>query len=358
MSRTYDHGGNIFAVARTLGVPASEIIDFSASINPLGISQAVKDAITESINSLTHYPDSRNHQLKQALAAHHGIMTENLALANGSTELIYNLPLLFSGKSALIVSPTFSEYEHALEQHCCRTTHFILSPENEFALDTVALKAALKQGYSALYLCNPGNPSGRLYPLQTIQEVANICREAGTFLVLDEAFMDFCEADSAKLMIVENSDSVILRSMTKFYGFPGLRLGYAIGNPSVVERLEAMGGPWSVNALALDAGLAALGDRQHIEATIACVTQERQWLMEEIFSIPGLKPYSSAANYILVEIKKGPVAAELQKRLLTNGVLIRDCANFQGLSPRFFRIAVRKREENLKLTALLEQVLK
>jgi Histidinol-phosphate/aromatic aminotransferase and cobyric acid decarboxylase len=230
MSRTYDHGGNIFAVARTLGISAAEIIDFSASINPLGISQAVRDAVTSSITSLTHYPDSSSHELKQALAAHHGIAPENLALANGSTELIYNLPLLFSGKSALIISPAFSEYGHALKQHGFRTDHFTLSPENNFALDTVALKAGLQKPYSALYLCNPGNPSGRLYPAEVIEEVALLCREAGTFLVLDEAFMDFCEADSAKQMIVRDSGGVILRSMTKFTVFPGSGWGMQWAN--------------------------------------------------------------------------------------------------------------------------------
>lgn len=358
MSRTYDHGGNIFAVARTLGISAVEIIDFSASINPLGISQAVRDAVTSSITSLTHYPDSSSHELKQALAAHHGIAPENLALANGSTELIYNLPLLFSGTSALIISPAFSEYGHALKQHGFRTDHFTLSPENNFALDTGALKAALQKPYSALYLCNPGNPSGRLYPAEIIEEVALLCREAGTFLVLDEAFMDFCEGDSAKQMIVRDSGGVILRSMTKFYGFPGLRLGYAMGESAVVGRLEAMGGPWSVNIPALHAGVAALSDRDHARATIACVAQERQWLTEQLCSITGLKPYNSAANYVLVEIRKGPAAPELQKLLLAGGVLIRDCTNFQGLSERFFRIAVRTPEENRILITLLRQVLR
>lgn len=342
----YDHGGDIFAIARARGVATDNIADFSASINPLGFSPMVRKAISSAMDTLVHYPDNSHHDLKHALARHHGLPATHFAIASGSTELIYHIPAMLNAGHALIVSPSFSEYRHALDQHHGKWRHFILSPENGFALDMPALEHALKDGYDLLYLCNPGNPSGMLYPRQTIERVYRLCRASGTFLVLDEAFMDFCEDASAKRIIAAGDNGVVLRSMTKFFGFPGLRLGYAIGAPSLMERLDAMGGPWSVNTLALAAGVAALNDTAHNRDTLDYISRERRRIADGLSGFAQLKVHASAANFLLVEINGSLTAGELKERLMLQGILIRDCSDFTGLSPRFFRIAVRTTEEN------------
>ena len=358
MSHSYDHGGNVFTVARTLGVQPDQILDFSASINPLGISLMVRKALICSIDSLIHYPDTSHKELKQALAEYHDLSPTNFTIGNGSTELIYNIPAMLPGKKALIVSPSFSEYVRALNQHNWETEHFILSPENNFAIDTDKLERALAGGVSALFVCNPGNPNGTLYPLKVIEKIYSLCRSAGTFLVLDEAFMDFCEDSSAKRILVHSDNAIVLRSMTKFFGIPGLRLGYAIGNSTLAERMESMGGPWNVNTLALAAGTAALQDVQHNQESLEFVRQERCLLFERLSQFSQLKLYSSSANYLLVEIKGSISSLELRDRLLPHRILIRDCASFMGLSGQFFRIAVRAGDDNKRLLECLGRILK
>lgn len=358
MPHTYDHGGNVFSISRQMGIAPEELIDFSASINPLGISPLVRKSLICALDSLTHYPDSTHLPLKQALARHHGLKPANFIIGNGSTEIIYHMPVMLPGKRALIISPSFSEYVRALGQQHWEARHFILTPENGFSIDTDRLKLELSTGYDALYLCNPGNPGGTLYPLRVIEQIYSICLAAGTFLVLDEAFMDFCEDASAKQFIIHSDNGIILRSMTKFFGIPGLRLGYAIASPTIAERLDAMGGPWSVNTLALEAGVAALQDQDHNRRTIEFIRQERRGIYEQLDRFPALKPYPSSANFLLVELTGGMTAHELKERLVAMRMLIRDCSSFMGLTRHFFRIAVRTSQENQRLLEGLRRILK
>ncbi|MHB8122249.1 MAG: threonine-phosphate decarboxylase CobD [Desulfuromonadaceae bacterium] len=358
MSHSYDHGGNIFTVARTLGVAPEQIRDFSASINPLGMSSLVHKSLICSLDSLVHYPDTSHKELKQALAKYHGLSPANFTIANGSTELIYHLPAMLPGKKALIVSPSFSEYVRALNQRHWDAQHFILTAESNFSIDTDALELALADGIDVLFLCNPGNPNGTLYPQRTIEKIYSLCLSAGTFLVLDEAFMDFCEEASAKRMIVHSDNAIVLRSMTKFFGIPGLRLGYAISNATIAERLDAMGGPWSVNSLALAAGAAALQDVQHNQDSLEFIRQERRRLFEALAQFSPFKLYPSSVNYLLVEIREGMTSRELKERLLSHRIIIRDCSSFMGLSECFFRVAVRSRDENNVLLECLAKIFK
>lgn len=356
MSRTYDHGGNIFTTARKLGLTPDQLTDFSASINPLGISPMVRKALLCSLDILIHYPDSSQAELKQALACFHNLLPENFAIANGSTEIIYNLPGMLPGKKALIIAPAFSEYVHSLDQHGWETEHFVLSPDNNFSIDLGKLEKALTKDIDALYVCNPGNPNGALHNQSVVEQVRSLCLAAGTFLVLDEAFMDFCEEASAKKLIVQCEKSIVLRSMTKFFGIPGLRLGYAIGNRNLTSRLETMGGPWSVNTLAMAAGVAALQDSAHNRRTLDFIRLERQTLTQELKQFAQFRVFPSDVNYLLVEIKNDLNAGELADRLLSHRILIRDCSSFMGLSDRFFRIAVRSSEENQRLLECLREI--
>lgn len=358
MSHTFEHGGNIFDIARQLGTDPASIIDFSASINPLGISSMVKKSIISALDSLVHYPDNSHSELKQALATYHGLSTANIVVANGSTEIIYQLPAMLPGRRALIISPAFNEYVRSLEQQQWEARHFLLKPENNFSIDLAALEQALAGGYDALYLCNPGNPNGTLYTLEIIEKIYSLCIASGTFLVLDEAFMDFCENSSAKHDIVKGDNGMVLRSMTKFFGIPGLRLGYALSSSTMAERLDAMGGPWSVNTLALTAGVAALQDREHNQRTVEYIRQERSSFFDHLSELKQLKVYPSCSNFILAEITNCMSAMELRDRLMRQRLLIRDCTNFMGLSPQFFRVAVRTTAENERLVGALKGILK
>lgn len=357
MTNSYDHGGNIFSIARKLGVSPDAISDFSASINPFGISPAVRKALICALDSLVHYPDSSHTELKQALAECHNLSPANFTIANGSTELIYNLPAILPGKKALIISPSFSEYVRAMDQHHWESQHFILSHTDNFSIDIELLEKTLASGIDLLYLCNPGNPTGTLYPLRVIEKIYRLCIDAGTFLVLDEAFMDFCEEASAKHVVAHSDNAIVLRSMTKFFGIPGLRLGYSISNSTLAERLDSLGGPWSVNSLALVAGVAALQDGEYNRRTIEFIQRERNSLVEGLEQFTQFKVYPSSANFLLIKMKKGMSAAKLKERLLLHhSILIRDCSNFTGLSDEFFRIAVRSNVDNLRLLESIGEI--
>ncbi|QXE86049.1 threonine-phosphate decarboxylase CobD [Geomonas nitrogeniifigens] len=347
MAIAHEHGGNVFAVARNLGLAPERIIDFSASINPLGMAPGVREALTASLDRLLHYPDKGAAELKQALAAYHGVEPSQIAVANGSTELIHLLPRTFQGKKALVVAPAFAEYALALERAGWQIEYFTLSPADDFALDVAALAQRVADGYDMLFLCNPGNPAGNLQPLREIAGVVDLCRESGTFLVLDEAFIDFCEEESAKHLVVRNPRAVLLRSMTKFFGIPGLRLGYAIAAAETVAEIAAQQDPWSVNTAAQVAGIASLADQDYCRRTRSYVDEERARLAAALADVPGLKVFPGRANYLLVRILRAGVSAgQLREALLAKGMMIRDCSNFQGLDASFFRVAVRLEEEN------------
>jgi threonine-phosphate decarboxylase len=354
---TFDHGGNVFSVARSLGLKPEEVADFSASINPLGIAPSVKEALRSSFDSFTHYPDTDAVELAAALSAFHGLDPGCVCVANGSTELIYLLPRFLKGKKALIIAPAFSEYAKALDRAGWEVAWLELDHGNGFALSIPALEERLSEGYDALFLCNPGNPTGKLLPLGTITVIHSLCRAAGTFLVLDEAFIDFCEGESAKQLLTRDGGGVVLRSMTKFFAIPGLRLGYALGSAEIIAGLAAERQPWSVNTPAQVAGLAAIADSDYRQRSLEAIAGERAWLAEQLAALPGLTVFPSAVNYLLGRVDRGPTATALRERLLARAVLIRDCGNFRGLDNRFFRIAVRGERENRLLVTELAVVL-
>lgn len=354
-----EHGGRIFAIARELGIAPVEILDFSASITPLGVAPGVASAVAAAMGCIGHYPEIGSPALCDALASQHGLPEEMIAVANGSTELIYLLPRLVGkvGGRALLVAPTFSEYAHSLELAGWTVAYHCLDPENGFALDLAAVTAKLSEGFDLLFFCNPGNPTGRLYSREEVKGLYDACSGAGCFFALDEAFMDFCEEHSAKQLLPADGDWLILRSMTKFFGFPGIRLGYSIAPEWVTARIKRLLPPWSVGTLAQAAGLAALEDTGHSRRTRDFVSAERDRLAERLVDMPGLQLFPGAANYLLLRLASGSTASLLQVRLLAQRLLIRDCGNFIGLDDRYFRIAVRTINENDQLLAALAAAL-
>jgi threonine-phosphate decarboxylase len=356
MTDNFEHGGNIFTIARSLGVDPEDILDFSASINPLGLAEGVREAVFASFDRILHYPDSDSTELRQALAMFHGVDAAQVLVSNGSTELIYLVPRLVRKGRGLIVAPAFSEYAKALSCAENKVDYLKLSPENAFQFCLDELERKLSEGFEIMFLCNPGNPSGTLVPLSVVREIFDLCRAAGTFLVIDEAFMDFCEPDSAKYLVMHDEHGIVLRSMTKFFAVPGMRVGYALASGELIHRLKFLCGPWNVNTPAQFACLASLRDAGHVQRTISFVEGERAFLAGEMERIGELRPHPSAANYLLVRSEKRYNAGELRKELLEQRILIRDCSNFEGLDNRFFRVAVRRRDENKKLLEALREI--
>ncbi|MBI4745167.1 MAG: threonine-phosphate decarboxylase [Deltaproteobacteria bacterium] len=354
MRINHTHGGNINEVAKRYGLKPEEIIDFSASINPLGMSKRARKAVVEGVDSMLHYPEQFAEGLTSEAARFYGVPNDCLIAGNGSTELIYLVPRAFKPKKALIINPTFSEYKNALKIAGCGIDYFLMLEEDGFRLRVDPLMRVLKGRYDILYICNPGNPTGTLIPKSDILEIVDKALNHDTLCIVDEAFMDFAEEESVKREAVESSNLILLRSLTKFFGIPGLRIGFAIGNKERMGEMMVYKEPWSVNALGSIAAIEGLGDTEYIEESRRYVAEERDHLFSALKEIQGLKPFPSSANYILLKIKRDWVDADtLAATLAKEGVLIRSCSSFDGLGNRFFRVAVRNREENERLVKLL-----
>ena len=349
-AKTPPHGGDVYQLARSLELDVSELLDFSANINPLGFPPGIAGAVQESLKDIVHYPDRRCLELTRDLAVYHGLSPEQILVGNGSTELIYLAVRALKPNKALIVAPAFSEYEHALENAGVPVDFLITTEAQNFTLD----QALDPQGADLVFLAHPASPAGALLPPDLLLEVAARLNDAGVFLLLDEAFIDFVEDASFKTQLGQFPRVLLLRSFTKFFAIPGMRLGYLLGAPVLISRLAALQEPWSVNTLAQAMGRACLKDRDYITRTRDLIREEKEYLFEGLAFLPGLQPFPSAVNYLLVKLTSSDfIASGLRQALFMNKIVIRDASNFRGLDEHFFRVAVRSREENDRLLSSL-----
>jgi len=348
------HGGDVYQLARSLGVRVDDLVDFSANLNPLGYPTGLAAALSEALPDVVHYPDRRCRELTAALADFHGLDPASMLVGNGSTELIFLVARALKPRKALIIAPAFSEYAQALAAAQVPLAYHYTPEAQHFTMDG----SVSTNGADLVFLANPASPSGALLPPDRLAAIISPWLTAGAKVILDEAFIDFAEEASLKGRLGEFPGLMILRSFTKIYAIPGIRLGYLLGAPDLVETVAACQEPWSVGSLAQAAGLACLEDRDYLEKSRDLVRRERTHLGSQLAALGGLTVFPSAANYLLVKITRpGWTAARLRQALLAHRLIIRDASNFAGLDERFLRLAVRRREENDRLLAALAQVL-
>ena len=380
-----EHGGNIYRLAEELGLPESKIIDFSASINPLGVSKRVGDKIKKGLKDLSHYPDPDTKELRGKIAQYHDIEPETLLCGNGSTELIYLVPRAFKPEKVLIPSPTFSEYERAVvssqspenpglapRSGAGRTQIKFLNLEKENGFEIrpdefiTAMagksscvteiqnsnpplppftKGGINKPCDMAFLCNPNNPTGRLLKKNDVFEIAEAAKKLKCLLIVDEAFIDFHPEESMIKDTHDNPYLIVLRSMTKFYALTGLRVGYGVFPSYLINKLKEFKEPWTVNTLAQKAAMAAIGDNEYIGKTLRLIKSEKDFL-ENGFRRIGVEFFPSDANFYLLKFNN---ANEIILSLLKKGILVRDCSNFKGLNGSYIRIAVKSREDNMQL---------
>jgi threonine-phosphate decarboxylase len=353
-----DHGGNVSEIAREYGIGEESIIDFSANINPLGYPPGLKEAVMSDFDSILNYPDIDSYKLAAALSAYHGVPRESIVVGNGSTEFMYLLPTVFRPKKALIVSPAFSEYERGLKIAGVDISYFSADRDRGFSLDVSGLCAHIREGYDMVYLCNPANPTGILTEKDDLLRVIETAGRTGAICIIDEAFIDFVEEASVKEETGRFDSLIVMRSMTKFFGIPGLRVGYLIAAPPFIETIGAMKTPWTVNSLAQRAAVTALADSDYIEASRRLVQLEREYLKDALGAVSGLTVFDGAANFLFVSMDDRCAlgSTALRDILRREGILIRDCSNFHGLNDRYFRVAVKRREQNELLIKRLREI--
>lgn len=339
----YIHGGDIYS--RKIEH------DFSANINPLGMPESAVNALVSNISAFEVYPDINCTKLVKAIAQYEGISEKNIFCSNGAADLIYRISYALKPKKALLTAPSFSEYALALKNVDCEIQYETLFEENGFELTESVLKKIPKA--DIFFLCSPNNPVGNTVKPELLEKIVKQCEKSGTHLIADECFMDFV-TDSEKYSAKKYLDYgiIVLKAFTKIFAMAGLRLGYMLcSNTEIIDRVRECGSCWNVSAAAQIAGTAALSEKGYIEKTRTYVAAEREYLTRELKRL-GFGVFPSESNFIFFKSR-----TDIEKPLLERKIAVRNCENYVGLKKGFFRIAVRKHEENQLLINTIERIL-
>lgn len=329
--KSFEHGGGIYGRDIRL--------DFSVNTNPLGLDDRIKNAVINAADKYGVYPDINYTELKSAIAEHENVSAQNIVCSNGASEMIFAAVRAVMPKRALLVSPTFSEYERALLSVGCNIEYYDTKEENNFATDGDILDRL--DSVDMAFICNPNNPTGAICN----EKILNAAAEKNTVCVVDECFMDFADGFSMKGRLP------VIKAFTKTYAMAGLRLGYLIAGADFVKKVNGQLPAWNVSVPAQAAGIAALGCNGYLENAKEIIKKEREYLTYELTRL-GFKAFKSETNFILIRGREG-----IGQALLERGILIRECENFRGLDSRFYRIAVKTRTENEILIKELGDIL-
>lgn len=320
-------------------------LDFSSNIAFNHKAELILNHLKDSLHLIVNYPDPNAKELTQLIAAHHGVSAPHILVTNGSAEAFYLIAHLFQNVNTAICIPAFAEYEDACKLYNHRL-HF--HPLSEFSLETYS-------AYNTVWLGNPNNPDGSFISRSVIDD--HCMNSPHTHFIVDEAYAHLCNPLSLSTQGHLHKNLITVHSLTKAFAIPGLRLGYIVAHPSLISRLSEMRPPWSVNALALEAGTYIMNHYNSLYPAIDELQNESVFLQQELSQIKGMKVIESSCNFFLCELEF--MSAALCKRILIEqyGILIRDASNFRGLGESHFRVSAQSRSENLKLIEALRVVL-
>ncbi|KAF0092486.1 MAG: L-threonine-O-3-phosphate decarboxylase [Fusobacteria bacterium] len=345
------HGGDIYSVSRI----GENLLDFSSNVNPMGLPKRAVKILKNSISGYFAYPDINCTYLKKSISEFESITEKNILCGNGAADIIYRISYALRPKRALLLAPTFSEYELSLINVDCKIDYYYLRSESDFILDEKILKEIDK--IDILFICNPNNPTGKILEKELLIKIAKKCLEINCVLVIDECFNSFLENPnkfSLKDQLYNFDNLIILKAFTKFFAMAGLRLGYCLSsNEDTLKRITKAGQPWSVSTPAQLCGIEVLKDEEYLKKTVAENIKERLYLSVSLRNL-GLIVYESDANFILFKCEN---INNLHELLLNKKILIRNCENFRGLNNNYFRIAVKSHLDNLTLIETLKEIL-
>ncbi len=354
--KQYKHGGDIYTATQRLNKTADEILDFSANINPRGIPEGIKEALKNAIEKTIHYPDPHCRELTRNLADYHHVSPTHILCGNGAADLIFRLAYAIKPKKGMLLVPTFSEYEAALKSVDAEILYVPLKAEDAFQ-PTQAVIDQLTPDIRLLFLCNPNNPTGVVLSKEILIPLLERCKALDIICMVDECFNDFLEEAEEVTLVQELEDYpnlVILKAFTKMYAIPGVRLGYVLcSDEALLDKMYAVGQCWSVSTLAQTAGCAALREIDFVKATVQLITKEREKMREGLERL-GYTVYASRANYLFFYGNNRP----LDILLYQEGLLIRNCDNYEALEKGYFRIAVKSPDENHYLIQQIERITK
>ena len=338
--KRYEHGGQVY---NTLGNFLGDWLDFSANINPLGLSEKILHTLTENLRGVVNYPDPNATELKRAISRRYDVTEKNLVVLNGAAEFFYLYLNVMRPARVVIPVPSFSEYERAARAANCDIKYFFTNAAENFSLDVEKLQV---NSSDCVIIGRPNNPTGNLISTKKILQLAKVAN-----VIVDESFIDFLDVESVREFVSEKIS--VVQSLTKIFAIPGLRLGFAVVEENLARRLNLSKDVWNVNFLAQKAGVAALSDEIFLRRTRAWLEVEKKFFVERLKNLRGVKVFSPTVNFVLFKHEQ---AEKILVELRREKILLRSCANFVGLDKNYLRSAIRSREENLKLFNALEKI--
>lgn len=357
------HGGNLQKAAELYGREAEDFLDFSANISYLGPPPGIDQAIMKGIAVMQHYPDPRSQLLVEKIAVATKLAPDQIVVGNGSIELIYALLRGLGKQKALVLEPTFNEYARSVHMAGGEVEFIHLSRDQEWQVD-LRMVAQRLSGIDLVFLCNPNNPTGQLIERTELINFIQKAQEQECLVVVDEAFLDFLEDFSERTysvldLVTFTKNLVVLRSFTKFFAIPGLRLGFCAANPALINLIKFNQEPWTVNCIAQSVGELLVADslvqfRQQVR--LKTETARAQMLLDLEKSC-GVRCWGQV-NYLFVDLGQEIKSATLTKALGYQGILVRDCESFGARFSNYIRVAVKSPEDNLKLKQALQLSLK
>jgi threonine-phosphate decarboxylase len=348
------HGSDLEKIEAVYGIRKDEIVSFSANVNPLGISKKLRSELSEHIDVITTYPDREYTALRHAIANYCGTKEDHIIVGNGSTELIALFIQITHPAKALILGPTYSEYEREIALEGGRTTYYPLREQQDFKLQLEDFKNKLTDDLDLVVLCNPNNPTSTCISKNDMRDILDVCKEHSIYVMVDETYVEFVDdiaSVSAIPLTAYYNNIIILRGTSKFFAAPGLRLGYAItGNTDLLHQINQYKNPWMINSLAEKAGEIMFSDVHYINEARDLIISERKRLYEKYNATSRFKAYAPTANFMLLKILDENESAEtLFDRAIREKMMIRDCSTFPFLNDRYIRICFMSPEDNDRL---------
>lgn len=356
------HGSDLEKIEEIYHIKKEDITSFSANVNPLGISPLLRDTLAKHVDAITSYPDREYTQLRKSICAYTGANFENIIVGNGSTELISLFIQTTHPKKALILGPTYSEYEREISLEGGHTLYYPLKEENNFQMDVEDFCSQLNDSLDLLVLCNPNNPTSTAVARKDMRKILDCALQYGISVMVDETYEEFTPEGSkiSSIPLTNNYNNlIVLRGISKFFAAPGLRLGYAVtGNPDLLKYINTKKNPWTINSLAEIAGCIMFSDKDYINKTKALITGERQRMYDTLSSWKTVKVYPSCTNFLLFRILREDVTSDMVfDHCIRKGLMIRDCSTFPFLDSSYIRFCVMSPEKNDELLEAFREIL-
>lgn len=352
------HGSDLEKIQEIYGINKDEIVSFSANVNPLGVSPLLRSTLASHIDAITSYPDREYTSLRNSIANYCGTDAANVIVGNGSTELISLFIQIEHPKKALIIGPTYSEYEREISLGGGTTLYYPLQESDNFRLDIDDFITHLNESIDLLVICNPNNPTSSCITRSEMRHILDACKRHDIYVMVDETYVEFADnMDEISSVPLTNdyNNIVILRGTSKFFAAPGLRLGYAItGNLDLIKEINTRKNPWTINSLAVVAGEIMFSDTDYIKKTKALISSERARIYKLLKEHPDFKAYEPSGNFILVRILRDDLTSQdLFDRAIRQKMMIRDCSTFPFLDNKYIRFCIMNPEDNDRLLSCL-----